>query len=412
MNRHSHDEILRNRYLEKIIPHIGKPYVKLLTGIRRCGKSTILSMIGNIISEKYEHSNIVYIDFEIYTNKDLADADRLYDFAKESFADGYFNVLMIDEVQEAEGWENVVRSLLKEKMFDIYVTGSNSSMLSSEYGTRLGGRYLSINVQPLVFSECREFREECGWDTKANREEDMERFLHQGGYPVVWTSGYPDDKIFPVIRDIYSSIVLKDICERHGLKNNIMLERIVKYLCDNIGNPTSLNNIYVELKKEYDNINKETVYNYVGYLEDAFVFHRVEEENLKGRQILSPKYKFYIEDLGIKNSLMGYRKDDISKHLENMVYLEMKGRGYSITVGNVGGKEVDFVCRRGESVVYLQVVYLMSSEETIKREFGSLKKIEDGHPRYVVTMDQDWISGGMDGIEYIHILDFLERDEF
>jgi predicted AAA+ superfamily ATPase len=398
--------------MDRISPHIGKPYVKLITGIRRSGKSTIMGMIGDVICKKVEHPNIIHIDFEIYTNKDLASADALYRFVKDSFLDGSFNVLMVDEIQEVAGWENVIRSLLKEEQFDIYVTGSNSSMLSSEYATRLGGRYVAINVQTLTFAECREFRDEYGWNPKADSEQDMERFLHQGGYPVVWTSGHPDNEIFPAIRDIYSSVVLKDICERHGLKNNIMLERIVKYLCDNIGNPTSLNNIYVELSKDHGKINKETVYRYVEYLEDAFVFHRVEEENIRGRAILSPKYKFYIEDLGIKNALMGYRTDDISKHLENIIYLEMRGRGYSITFGNVGGREVDFVCRNGASVVYIQVVYRISSDETMKREFGNLLRIGDGYPKYVVTMDPDWRSGDVDGIKYVHITDFLMMSEF
>jgi predicted AAA+ superfamily ATPase len=400
--------VRRDRYLSRIRPHIGKPYIKILTGVRRGGKSTILKMIADEISAADSSVNIVFIDFELYSNADMANADGLYRYVSDSVRKDVSNVLMIDEIQEVIGWEKVISSFNDEGLFDIYITGSNSNLLSSEYSTYISGRYVSFNVQTLSFSECLDFTKAAGDDVS---EDDVLSLMeHKGGFPVVWISGHSDIDAYSVIRDIYGSIVLRDIVQRHSLRNDTALKRIVAFLCENISNPTSLSNVYGILHKKYGNMRKETVYRFCEYLEEAFVFYRVEEEGLKGKALLSPKYKFYISDIGIKNSLLGYRKDDISKHLENIVFLEMRGRGYDITIGNINGNEVDFVCKRGDSRVYLQVVYRLSSESTIEREFGNLKMIQDGYPKYVVTMDPDWISGDLDGIRFLHLKEFLKTD--
>ena len=399
--------IRRERYLSMIRPHIGKPYVKILTGVRRGGKSTILKMIAEEISAGYPKVNIVFIDFELYSNAEIADADKLYRYVSGSVREDSVNVLMIDEIQEVDGWEKVIASFNNEGVFDIYITGSNSNLLSSEHSTYISGRYISFNIQTLSLSECMDFRKAAGDDV--SEDDVLGSVRRQGGFPVIWTSGHSDSDAYSLIRDIYGSIVLKDIVQRHRLRNDSALRRVVAFLCDNIGNLTSLNGIYESLSKEYGHIRKETVYKFCEYLEEAFIFYRTEEEGLKGKALLSPKYKFYISDIGIKNALLGYR-GDVSKHLENIVFLEMRSRGYDLTIGNIGGSEVDFVCKKGDSRIYLQVTYRLSSERTIEHEFGSLRMINDGYPKYVVTMDPDWMSGDVDGIKFLHIKEFMKTD--
>ncbi|MCL1904757.1 MAG: ATP-binding protein [Methanomassiliicoccaceae archaeon] len=325
-----------------------------------------------------------------------------------SVKEGVKNVLMIDEVQEVEGWEKVIASFNNEGVFDIYITGSNSHLLSSEYSTYISGRYVAFDIQTLSFTECLEFRRTI--DENASEDDVFEMMLHQGGFPVTWISGHSDNDAYSVIRDIYGSIVLKDIVKKHKLRNDTVLKRIVMFLCENIASPTSLSNVFTELTKEHGRMRKETVYKFCEYLEEAFVFREGEEEGLKGKEILSPKYKFYLSDIGIKNALLGYRGDDIADHLENIVFLEMKSRGYDVTVGNIDGKEVDLVCKKNGSRIYVQTVYRLSSERTIEREFGNLKLINDGYPKYVVTMDPDWVAGDVDGIRYMHVKDFLRLD--
>ncbi|MCL1811699.1 MAG: ATP-binding protein [Methanomassiliicoccaceae archaeon] len=400
--------VYRERYLGRIRPHIGKPYIKILTGVRRGGKSTIMKMIAGDIMADDPGANIVFIDFELYSNARIADADKLYRYVSDSAKEGVTNVLMIDEVQEVEGWEKVISSFNNEGIYDIYITGSNSRLLSSEYSTYISGRYVSFNIQTLSFSECMDFRRIIG--NNASEDNVLDLIYRQGGFPVVWISGHSDNDAYSVVRDIYGSIVLKDIVQKHRLRNDTALKRIVAFLCDNIASPTSLNNIYAGLSKEYGHLRKETVYKFCKYLEEAFIFYRIEEEGLKGKGLLSPKNKFYLSDIGIKNALLGYRSGDVSKHLENIVFLEMKSRGYDITFGNINGNEVDFVCKRGDSRIYIQVSYRLSSEKTIEREFGNLKMIQDGYPKYVVTMDPDWISGDVDGIKFLHVREFLKAD--
>ena len=400
--------VRRERYLSRIRPHIGKPYIKILTGIRRGGKSCILRLIADEILMKDPDANILFVDFELYSNSKFAHADELYRHVSGSVKEGVNNVLMIDEVQEVDGWEKVVASLNNEGVFDIYVTGSNSSLLSSEYSTYISGRYVSFDILTLSFAECLEFRKTIVGNT--SEDDVFNTMFRHGGFPITWISGHSDNDSYSVIRDIYGSIVLKDIVKKHKLRNDTVLKRIVMFLCENIASSTSLNNMYTELVKEHGRIRKETVYKFCEYLEEAFVFHRAEEEGLKGKEILTPKYKFYLSDIGIKNALLGYRSDDIQDHLENIVFLEMKRRGYDVTIGNIGGKEIDFVCRKDGSRIYVQAVYRLSSDKTIEREFGNLKRINDGYPKYVVTMDPDWTSGDVDGIKYMHIKEFLKTD--
>ncbi|MCL1984007.1 MAG: ATP-binding protein, partial [Methanomassiliicoccaceae archaeon] len=272
--------IRRERYLKRIRPHIGKPYIKILTGIRRGGKSCILKMIADEISTTYPDANIVFIDFELYSNSDIAYPDKLYRYVSASVKEGVKNVLMIDEVQEVEGWEKVIASFNNEGVFDIYITGSNSHLLSSEYSTYISGRYVAFDIQTLSFTECLEFRRTI--DENASEDDVFEMMLHQGGFPVTWISGHSDNDAYSVIRDIYGSIVLKDIVKKHKLRNDTVLKRIVMFLCENIASPTSLSNVFTELTKEHGRIRKETVYKFCEYLEEAFVFRKGEEEGLKG----------------------------------------------------------------------------------------------------------------------------------
>lgn len=401
----------RPKYLNRIKPFVGNPNAKILMGIRRCGKSTILTMLADEIKRNDPKANIIRINFELMMFQDLKNYEKLYSYIKEHCKNDVNNYLFVDEIHEADGWEMAIRSLLAEQTCEIFITGSNSKLLSSEYTTYLGGRYNSVKAQPLSLNECVSFsnKKSAGLDTN----DVFERYLRQGGFPIIWVSDYSDVDAYSMLRDIYSVIISKDLIDRYRIRNKELLDRIVAFICDNVGSVTSLNNIYIELSKEYKDIARTTVYEYVEYLENAHFLIRTNSYDIKGKKILSPSYKFYLADIGMKHALMGYKKEDISKHLENIVFLELLNRGYDVFVGTVQGKEIDFVAKRSGEILYVQVTYLLSSEETIEREFGNLKKINDNHPKYVVGMDPTWKGGGnIEGIRYRDISEFLLSDDW
>lgn len=403
--------VRRPEYIDRIKPFVGNPNAKILIGIRRCGKSTILSMLIDDIKKEDPKANIIRINFEEMAFRDLKDYEKLYSYISDHCKDGVKNYLFVDEIHEADGWEMAVRSLIAEHRCEIFITGSNSKLLSSEYTTYLGGRYNSMKVQPLSLKECRSFSKNMEKDPEG--EKTFERYLRQGGFPIIWTSDYSDNSAYSMLRDIYAVIISKDLVDRYKIRNKELLDRIVAFMCDNIGNVTSLNNVYNELSREYGDIARTTVYEYVEYLENAHFLIKTNSYDIKGKKILNPSYKFYLTDIGMKHALMGYRKEDIAKHLENIVFLEMLNRGYDVFVGIVQGKEIDFVAKKAGNILYVQVTYMLSSDDTIEREFGNLKKIKDDHPKYVVGMDPMWKDGGnVEGIKYRDIREFLTSDDW
>ena len=406
MDRHI---IKRETYLNRIRPFVGVQTAKVILGIRRSGKSTLMNMIRSEIIAKDDSANIVTIDMELFSNRDITNAEKLYERTVSEYRDGKNNYIFIDEVQDIPGWEKVIRSLIAEGKYDVFLTVSNSVLLSPEYVSKLCGRYVSIGVNPLSFRECLTFPSA---SDGSSTDELFERYLRRGGFPIIWMSDMTDSEAYAILKDVRYAIILRDLVKKHKIKDVDLLDRIIMYLCDNIGNITSLNNIYETLSKEYSSVGKDTIYKYAGYLEEAFLIRRVDEYNIKGKKLLNPKYKFYLTDLGLRHAVMGYRSEDIAGYLENIVFIDLINRGYSVHVGNNRSKEIDFVAERGPDKLYVQVTYRLSSEDVIKREFGNLEGIGDNHPKIVVTMDPDWRSGNMNGVRYMHITDFLLSNEF
>ncbi len=402
-------EYLKRTYFGKIEPFIGNPNIKVLTGIRRCGKSTITMMVKDTILKKDSSANIIEINFEKLEFFELKDHQKLYGFVKDNHKDAVSNYLFIDEIQNVSNWELAIESILTENICEIYLTGSNSEILSERL-TNICGRFDFLNVQPLSLNECIYFCKSNGLDS--NPDAVFDRYLRQGGFPFLWINNYPDSGAYSIIRDIHFISTAKDVIERYKIRNESILDRIILFLCDNIGNTTSVNNIYEALSKNIQ-VSKTTVYKYIEYLENAHFISKVNTYDLRGKKILDPAYKFYLTDLGMKHALLGYRKEDISKHLENIVFLEMKNRGYEVYVGQLNNKEIDFVGERAGEKIYVQVTYMLSSDETIEREFGNLKKIKDNFPKFVVGMDPLWKEEGqIEGIRYRDIVQFLTSDDW
>ena len=401
------DDIRRGMYFERMSGFIGNRNAKVVTGIRRCGKTTFMRGF----SEKMHSAgdiNEIYIDMELWDNRGLKDPDNFYRKIKNDLVEDKKNVLFVDEIQDIKEWESVIRSLISEDVCDIYITGSNSKLLSSEYATYLSGRLNMMELFPLTFRECMEFNDLYG--NAAAEKELLQRFIMVGGFPVVWRGNYSESSSYSTVRDILSSIKMKDIIERYGIKNPDLLDRIFRFICDNLGKYTSLNNIYNVLRSEDRSVSQDTVYAYADHLESAYLIQKANVYDIKGKRVLSSKYKYFIADLGLKHAVLGYRADDISGHMENILYSELRSRGYTVWVGDNNGKEIDLIGERHGEKVYVQSAFRLSSEEVIEREFGNLMGIKDNHPKYVVTMDGGLFQGNVDGIMSCGLADFLKKD--
>ena len=404
--------IRRAVYENKVVPFIGNPNAKVFMGIRRCGKSTLLRLTSEEILSRNPDANVIYVDLELWSNRHLLNADSLYRHIKENIILEKDNCLFVDEIQDVKDWESVIRSIIKEKCCDVYITGSNSSLLSSEYSTHLGGRLNIVPVQPLSLRECMDFRENAT-GIRPEASSALEEYLELGGFPGVWSRPIARDSAYSMLGDIYAHIVLKDVIQRYGVKNTEALGKIIAFLCDNIGNNTSPNNIFTKLKASGDSVDKGIVYEYIEHLEKAYFITKVKRFDVRGKKLLESDYKYYLTDIGLKHSLFGYRPSDISKHIENIIYSEMSARGYKVHVGKIGNTEIDFVGMKMGKKIYIQATYLLSSEEAVEREFGNLKAVRDSFPKYVVGMDPKWKSGDhVDGIVYRSLAEFLTADDW
>ena len=396
--------IEREHYFKKITPFVNKPVIKIITGLRRCGKSTFLKMfIDRLLKESGKKKNIVYISMELMEFEFITDYKVLYDHIKKSISIGGENYIFIDEVQEINGWEKAVNSLLAENAGDIYLTGSNSRLLSSEFATLLTGRYVEIPMFPLSFKEFLLFRES---KNKKNIEKEFELFLKFGGLPGIHYLELVDEVVFQYIKSIYSTILLKDIVSRHSIRDVFLLEKIAAFIFDNCGSITSSKKIADYLKSQRLKTGVDTVQNYIGYLNDAHLFSKSGRFDLKGKRYLELFEKYYSGDQGIRHSVLGYKKNDIAGILENVVYLELLRRGYTVSTGKYDDLEVDFVAEKNSVIKYIQVTYLLSSKETEDREFRPLEKIQDNYPKMVLSMDTVW-GDNRNGIERKNIIDFL-----
>lgn len=406
------DIIKRDSYFSQLLSFIDKPQIKILTGIRRSGKSSFLMLLRNeLLSRGVTEDRIIYLNLESMQYSELDDAKRLYDFVKQKIKTPKKYYILLDEIQEVKDWEKAVNSFLVDFDTDIYLTGSNSHLLSSELATYLAGRYIEIPVYTLSFSEYLQFKKHYSSQNLQDKKTAFLSYLQLGGFPVIHTTNYSKDTAYKVIYDIYSSVILRDTVQRYKIRDVELLERVVKYVFDNIGNSFSGKNVADYFKSQQRKLDINTVYNYLNYLEGAFIIYRIPRYDLKGKEILKTQEKFFVSDTSLIYSVMGYRDRMIAGILENIVMLELKRRGYSVYIGKLDNKEIDFIAEKSGNKVYVQVTYKMESESTISREFESLIAIKDHYPKYVVSMDDIW-KESISGIKHVHITDFLLMTDY
>ena len=403
--------IERPIYIRQIADFIDKPFVKVLTGIRRSGKSTVMQMICQQLQRRgVDPNRVLYINMESFANASLNNATSFYQYLSANLIRGNRCYVLIDEIQEVKEWEKLINSIAVDFDVDIYITGSNAQLLSSELATYLAGRYIELHIYPLSFEEVLYFKKEQGLIV-SDRYTEFEYYLRMGGFPVLHTADYSIDSAYKIIYDIYSSVILRDTLQRNNIRDIELLERIVRFVFDNIGNRFSGKNVADYFKSQQRKLDINTVYNYLKALESAFIIHRVSRFDVKGKEILKTQEKFYAADSGLLYSVMGLKDRMIAGIMENIVFLELKRKGYDVFVGKMDQLEVDFVATKGNQTIYIQVCYLLAEESTIKREFLPLMQIKDNFPKYVVTMDQRW-KDQIEGIRHIHIADFLLEKDF
>ncbi len=402
--------LLRPTYIKEVSKFINKPLIKIITGIRRSGKSTVLKLLKEeLIRKEIDDTQIVYINFESFTYSNITNASELYIYIKNKVHENKRYYLLLDEIQEVSDWEKAVNSFLVDFDVDIYLTGSNSHLLSSELSTYLTGRYIEIPIFTLSYVEFLSFRKHFFPNEKIDNL--FSHYLRTGGFPVVHTSEYDEESIYQIVYDIYSSVILRDSIQRHKIRDVEMLERLVKFAFDNIGNTFSGKNVADYFKSQQRKLDLNTVYNYLNALESAFILYRVPRYDIKGKEILKTQEKFYVSDISLIYSTLGYRDRMISGILENIVFLELKRRGFQVFVGKIDTREIDFIAEKKGDKIYIQVAYKLESEDTVKREFSPLLSVKDHFPKYVITMDDFW-KDSINGIKHIHIVDFLTAEKW
>lgn len=402
--------INRPLYIDKIMTYTDTAFVKVLTGVRRCGKSTILKMIMEKLQNEHGISadRIVFIRFDSMEYEDMT-AKEMYETAKARLSKNGKTYFFFDEVQEIKGWEKVVNSLASDYDVDLYVTGSNSRMMSSEIATYLTGRYISFKIFPLSFEEYLTFKKE--YTEVKDIYSELAEYVRFGGFPATHLRAYSQDEIYTIVRDIYNSTIFSDIVRRNEIRKVDQLERVVKYTFSNVGNTFSAKSISDYLKSERRTIDIETVYNYLEKLEKAYLLHRCSRYDLQGKEILKTQEKFYLADTSLRYSVLGYNPDSIASSLENVVYLELCRRGYEVYIGKTADGEVDFVAQRQGEKLYVQVTQEICSEKTERREYDRLLEIRDNYPKYVLRTDV-FAGGNYEGIKSMHIADFLLSKEY
>ncbi len=401
--------IYRPEYVEKIMAYMDTPFVKILTGVRRCGKSTIMKMLRTEVEKRGVRTDrILSYNFDSLKYADMT-AKELFSVIKSHLSSEEKTYLFLDEIQEIPDWEKVVNSLMSDYDVDIYVTGSNSRMMSSEISTYLTGRYVSFRIYPLSFGEYLQFRKEYTQVDDPRRE--LVRYLQFGGFPALHLRDYSKEEAYSIVRDIYNSTIFTDIVRRNQIRKIDQLERVVRYVFDNVGNTFSAASITKYLKSEQRTLDNETVYNYLAKLESAYILHRCNRYDIKGKEILKTQEKFYLADPALRYCILGYNADSAASMLENIVYLELLRRGYDVTVGKLDGFEIDFIATKRDEKIYVQVAKEIKNDSTREREYGRLLEIPDNYPKYVLLAD-DYAGGNYQGIKTIHIADFLLSKDF
>lgn len=402
--------ITRPLYIKKIISYIDTPFVKILTGVRRCGKSTILKMLmEELRQQEIGEDRILHYNFDSLEYEEIKNSKALFSEIKQHLFKGGKTYLFFDEIQEVDSWEKVVNSLMTDYDVDIYVTGSNSRMMSSEISTHLTGRYVSFRIYPLSFKEYLMFREKYTEVSDSNSE--LANYLRFGGFPAIHLQSYTPEEAYTIVRDIYNSTIFTDIVKRNQIRKIDQLERIVRFVFDNVGRTFSASSISKYLKSENRSIDNETVYSYLLKLESAYIIHRCSRYDIQGKEILKTQEKFYLADPAFRYSVLGYSPDSVAALLENIVYLELRRRGYDVYVGKLENMEIDFIATKQENKLYIQVTQQIGSAETEQREYGRLLDIRDNYPKYVLRTDV-FAGGNYEGIKTMHIADFLLSEEY
>lgn len=400
--------IERKAYVEQIRPFINTDIVKVLTGIRRSGKSILLKLlIEEIKKTGINNEQIISINFENIKNKDLCTAEGLNNFILNIAKKGKKTYLFLDEIQEVENWEKVINSLRVEEEcnFDIFITGSNAKLLSGELATYLAGRYVEFKIYPFSFLEFYTALQEKQL-SNITTDEAFKQYIKFGGMPFLYNLNFDYQASMQYLSDIYSSIILKDITQRNKIRDIDLLERIIKYIIANIGNTFSANSLVKFFKSENRKVAIDTVLNYIKICEEAMLVYRAERYDLVGKKILIVNEKYYIADHGLREAILESNEREINQVFENIIYLELLRRGYKVKIGKINNLEIDFICEKNSNEkIYVQVAYLLASEETLTREFLPLEKIEDNFPKYIISYDQFDFS--KNGIKHINIINFL-----
>jgi len=396
--------ISRHLYLDKIKSYMNKPVIKVITGMRRVGKSYFVKQIINNLKESgINTEQIVYVNMELMEFDFINNYKDIHNYITDSFKNcKKKKYIFIDEVQEIEQWERAISSFLAEEEYDIYITGSNSHLLSSELSTLISGRFIEFNIYSLSFLEFLDFR----GNKKQDLNSEFNNYLKFGGFPVIHNFNFNEELTYQYISSLYNTILLKDVIERYNLRNVRLFTDIVKFTFSNLGQIFSSNSISKYLKNQRKNVGVETIQNYLFYLESSFLIYKVQRYDIKGKRVLDLFEKYYLGDISLKNAIIGYKDADIAGLLENIVFLKLKQDNYDVFIGKYDEFEIDFIAEKNGSKKYFQVAYLLNTEKTIEREYSVLEKVKDNYPKYVITMD-NLPTSDRNGITRLHIIDFL-----
>lgn len=396
------DFVERKEYIDKIKPFINKPVIKVITGMRRVGKSTFLKIISQKILKDIEESNKIYLNFETLELLKIKTDIELVEYLKPLLKDKKDKVYMFfDEIQLVKNWERVINALRVDENYDIYITGSNSSLMSSKISTLLSGRYIQIEIQPFNFREFLKLYS----DKNLVYEELFKKYINIGGIPFLKYFDLDENSCAKYLQDLYNTVIVKDVIEYNKVRDVDMFNRILTYVFENIGQTFSSRSIQKFLKNENRNISVDTILNYLEYAKSAYIIKKVPRYDVVGKKILSVDEKYFITDHGLRYAKGFSNEKNIERILENIVYIELLSRGYKVNIGRVNDKEIDFIAVKGDKKEYYQVSYLLETEETRNREFGVYQKVEDNYPKYVLSMDK--INFSQNGIIHLNIIQFL-----
>lgn len=399
--------IVRKSYLSHIISHLNRGMMIILVGQRRVGKSFMLRQLCSWLNENRPNAAVVYVNKELLEFDNITDARKLYDYVSPRFNSAGENYLLIDEVQDIDGYEDALRSLHAEDRCQIVATGSNAYVFSSELSTRLGGRYVEIPIYSLSYREFLEFHR------LTDSDDSLNDFLRIGGLPGLRLYDVKDEiHVRDYLQGVYNTIMMRDVISREQIRNVPFMENLSRFIADNDGKLISTSSIVKFMRSQGDKVSDAMTSAYIGHLCKALVINPVSRYNIRGKKLFELIYKYYFADHGIRNYLCGFNiRSGIEKIMENVVYIHLLGQGFKVDVGILRAGEIDFVATRGDKRIYVQVTYLLASDETIAREFGNLAAIKDNYPKYVVSMDP--VSGGLDdypGIQHLHLREFLKTD--